>query len=98
LVFAYLTDITGANENDISIDTASDTSSIRLWPYTMSDKLFYFEHRRTKYTNASEIQTTIFSGKLFLMLKYYVCRIYKFMPKILAPDWFEILDELHESG
>ena len=98
IVFKYLTRITDENGGGLINNTDPDMSSSRLWSYNMLDKSFYFEHSRINSTNISVIRTTIFSGKLFLMLKYYVCKIYIYLPKIFTPDWFQLLEADYKSG
>jgi hypothetical protein len=58
------------------------------WKYFLEKNLYYLYYEHSDKNDYSQIHTSIFSGKLFLMLKYYVTTIYANLPESLQPEWF----------
>jgi len=62
--------------------------AVKEWPYYLKQNLYLFRYMENHSPGINSISTNIYSGKLFLMLKYYSIKIYSFMPTGLQPDWF----------
>ena len=64
-------------------------------PYNMKGNKYYFTFGPGFQPEVNSVHTTIFSGKLFLMLKYYVCKFYSIVPVSFRPMWFSKLMDLN---
>jgi hypothetical protein len=64
------------------------------WPYYLKQNLYFFRYKGNNNPGINSISTNIYSGKLFLMLKYYSVKIYSSMPTGLQPDWFSKVNSL----
>jgi hypothetical protein len=70
---------------------------IKKWPYYLKQNLNFFSHKKNYKPGINSISTNIFSGKLFLMLKYYVIKIYSYLPTGLQPEWFSMMNSLKQT-
>ncbi len=64
-------------------------------PYNMKGNKYYFTFGPGFQPEVNSVHTTIFSGKLFLMLKFYVCKFYSIVPVSFRPMWFSKLMDLN---
>ncbi len=64
--------------------------------YIIGGNTYFFEFVFQADQNYYFLSTTIFSGKLFLMLKYYVCRYYLAIPDSFCAKWFIELTRMSE--
>ena len=54
---------------------------------------YYFDINFDSLQGSAQVATEIYCGKLFLLFKYYVCRVYSYLPAGIVPDWFKIHSE-----
>ena len=80
-------DSSGSFDNLDSLALLNDR--IDLFTYELDGKQYYFNFYRDPRSEFCEISTEIFYGKLFLMLKYYVCYVYDHLPADLTPKWYK---------
>ena len=72
--------------------TYADTNS-HYYAYDLDGKQYYFVINLDSLQGSAQVATEIYCGKLFLLFKYYVCRVYSYLPAGLVPGWFKIHSE-----
>ena len=68
--------------------------AVKEWPYYLKQNLYFFRYKENNNPGINSISTNIFSGKLFLMLKYYIVKVYSYMPTGFQPDWYSTISSL----
>jgi hypothetical protein len=65
-----------------------------VFAYDLTGKRYFLCYQNDPRIGISEIRTEIFCGKLFLMLKYYVCCFYRFIPEDFTPSWYKLFSKM----